>query len=67
MPCNWLTVQEYADRLRVHHSTVRAWIKKGTLTHVRVGRVIRVCEGAIYEQQERTEKEIMQGKGGVPH
>ncbi|MEX2238084.1 MAG: helix-turn-helix domain-containing protein [Dehalococcoidia bacterium] len=37
-----LTVQEVADRCRVHQLTIRRHIKQGRLRSVRVGRAVRV-------------------------
>jgi excisionase family DNA binding protein len=32
------TVQELADRLKVHPETIRKWIREGAITATRVGR-----------------------------
>jgi excisionase family DNA binding protein len=33
----WLTVDEIADRLKVHGNTVRLWIRSGELSAVNLG------------------------------
>lgn len=44
MSCQWLTIQEAADFLKVHHTTIRRYIKLGKLkvyqpsTHM-----VRIC------------------------
>jgi excisionase family DNA binding protein len=37
-----VTVNEYAKARRVHPSTVRRWVKSGSLTAERHGRTIRI-------------------------
>lgn len=48
------TVQEVADRLKVHHLTVRRWMKAGQLKYMRLGegegpgrREVRITEQAV--------------------
>lgn len=38
----FLTVAEVATRVRVNEQTVRNWIARGALPHVRVGRRVRI-------------------------
>lgn len=52
---------EVAEKLRVHESTVRRWIKEGSLRAARFGRTYRVHESdlqAFFDEamQEGTEK-----------
>ena len=37
-----LKIGAVAERLDANHKTIREWIKKGYLSHVRIGRSIRV-------------------------
>lgn len=41
-PRSMLTADEYATAMNVHPSTVRRWIKQGSLRVVRVGRTVRI-------------------------
>jgi excisionase family DNA binding protein len=43
----WLTINEVAELLGVHHGTVRRLIAKGRLPAVRVGRLWRVPSSAL--------------------
>ena len=36
------TIQEAADLLKVHHNTVRSWIKSGQIRAVKIGRSYRI-------------------------
>jgi excisionase family DNA binding protein len=42
-----LTVREVADALGLSVHTIRAWIRQGRFTHVRLGRAIRVLPDEI--------------------
>jgi excisionase family DNA binding protein len=42
-----LNVREVADALGLSVHTIRAWISRGRLTHVRLGRAIRVLPDEI--------------------
>jgi excisionase family DNA binding protein len=42
-----LTVREVADALGLSVHTIRAWISQGRLTHVRLGRAIRVLPSEV--------------------
>ena len=42
MSKDWLTVEEIADDLRVHVSTVRDWIKQKKLKAAKFGRDYRI-------------------------
>ena len=42
-----LTIKEAADALGLSVHTVRAWIRQRRLTHVRLGRAIRVLPSAV--------------------
>jgi excisionase family DNA binding protein len=44
-----LTVREAADALGLSVHTVRAWIFQRRLTHVRLGRAIRILPSAVEE------------------
>jgi excisionase family DNA binding protein len=48
-----LTVGDVADRLRVHPQTVRAWIARGDLRAIRIGRTVRVRQTDFQEMLER--------------
>jgi excisionase family DNA binding protein len=37
-----LTVQAVAERLGVKEATIRVWITKGRIAHVKLGRAVRV-------------------------
>ena len=38
-----LTVKEAAKRYKLHEETIRTWVRKGVIPHVRIGlRVIRL-------------------------
>lgn len=41
------TVHEVAERLHVHVQTVRAWIRRGDLGHVQVGRYRHVADDQL--------------------
>ncbi len=43
----YLTVQECADLLAVHHKTIRGLIESGELPALRVGRVWRIARGDL--------------------
>lgn len=43
----FLSVEEYAERLNVSPYTVYREIKKGTIPHVRVGKAIRIPLSAL--------------------
>ena len=46
MSCTWLTIKEVAEYLRVHHFTIRKWIKSGQLRAyhpMAQARLYRVC------------------------
>ncbi|WP_406710797.1 excisionase family DNA-binding protein [Trueperella pyogenes] len=44
---SYVSIQGAAERLNVHHSTIRRMIYAGKLPHVRVGRVIRIPLDAL--------------------
>jgi len=49
----FLTVGDVADSLRVHPQTVRAWIARGDLRAIRIGRTVRVRQADFQEMLER--------------
>jgi len=49
----FLTVGDVAERLRVHPQTVRAWIARGDLGAVRIGRTLRVRQTELQEMLDR--------------
>ena len=71
MSCRWLTIQQFADYIQVNHSTVRQWIKRGAITHIRIEGVIRICECAtdVFQEKAKTvrvsdECEVQDGAAG---
>lgn len=42
-----LTVQEVADLLRVHHTTIRRYLKTGQLPVIRFGSKVRIPRAAV--------------------
>lgn len=44
-----LTVPEAATRLTVQIGTIRKWVAARRLSHVRIGRLVRIPEAAIAE------------------
>ena len=49
----FLTVADVADSLRVHPQTVRAWIARGDLGAIRIGRTVRVRQADFQDMLER--------------
>jgi excisionase family DNA binding protein len=49
----FLTVGNVAEPLRVHPQTVRAWIARGDLRAIRIGRTVRVRRTDFQEMPER--------------
>ena len=49
----FLTVGDVAERLRVHPQTVRAWIARGDLRAIRIGRTVRIRQTDFQEMLER--------------
>lgn len=43
-----LTIQELADKMRVHYQTVRSWMRRG-LPVTKVGNVVRIDEKEAME------------------
>jgi excisionase family DNA binding protein len=52
----YLKVRETADHLRVHHLTIREWIKSGYLPHVRLGRCVRIGRDDLLRWLEQRRK-----------
>ena len=48
-----LTVGEVAQRLRVHPQTVRAWIARGDLRAIKIGRTVRITQRDFQQMLER--------------
>ncbi len=44
-----ITTKQCAERLRVHHSTVARWVKRGILPAWRIGGVIRIRWSQVEE------------------
>ncbi len=43
MSCRWLTINEVAEVLMVHRTTVQRMIKRGELSAVHMGHTVRIC------------------------
>src|ERR1700757_2146258 len=48
----FLTVRGVADSLRVHPQTVRAWIARGDLRAIKIGRTVRIRQADFQEMLE---------------
>ena len=48
----FLAVGDVAERLRVHPQTVRAWIARGDLRAIKIGRTVRVRQADFQEMLE---------------
>lgn len=71
------TIQEFADKLRIHHNTVRNGIKKGKYQAFRVGsgprsefripknEVNRICEFDMIKNIEEIANRIVEEKMGM--
>lgn len=57
MSCHWFTIVEAAAFLKVHHTTLRRWIRQGKLEVYRPGGkdsdVIRVCLEELNKMGEK--------------
>ena len=53
---NLLTIQETADFLRVHHETVRKWVRQGKLKIVRVNKEPRIDKDFLLNEFIKEEK-----------
>lgn len=74
---DFYTVQEFADKLRIHHNTVRSGIKKGKFQAMRIGNgprsvfripkseINRVCEFDIIKNIEEIVQRKIEEKMGV--
>ena len=49
----FLTVGDVAERLRVHPQTVRAWIARGDLRAIKIGRTVRITQRDFQQMLER--------------
>jgi excisionase family DNA binding protein len=49
----FLTVGDVAECLRVHPQTVRAWIARGDLRAIRIGRTVRVRQADFRQMLKR--------------
>lgn len=49
----FLTVGDVAERLRVHPQTVRAWIARGDLPAIKIGRTVRITQRDFQQMLER--------------
>lgn len=57
-----LTLREAADALGLSIHTVRAWIARKQIKHVRLGRAIRILPGDV---EELLRKSTVQARGGA--
>jgi excisionase family DNA binding protein len=53
----FLTINEVAELLGVHHGTIRRMIARGTLRAVRVGRLWRVPQAALIALEQAAQSE----------
>jgi len=45
MACAWLTMQEAADHIKVHYTTIQKYIYSGKLKVSRPGgKIVRICQ-----------------------
>jgi excisionase family DNA binding protein len=49
----FLTVGDVAERLRVHPQTVRAWIARGDLRAIKIGRTVRITQRDLQQMLDR--------------
>ncbi len=59
-----LTISEAANALGLSVHTIRAWISQRRLTHVRLGRAIRVLPSAVEDMLTNCTVEAT--RGGIP-
>ncbi|MDA8218931.1 MAG: helix-turn-helix domain-containing protein [Chloroflexota bacterium] len=61
-----MTLEEVADYLRVHYTTVRRWCHGGELPALRVGRTYRIRKADLDAWwQERTQRPAAHGSGTI--
>ena len=57
MSCTWLTMQEAADHIKVHYTTIQKYIYKGKLKVSKPGgNIVRICLEDL--------QDFMEGKSG---
>lgn len=66
MSCNWLTINQFAERIQVSPGTVRRWVKLGKISHINIEGVVRICERATDVFQKTVEKEVMHREDMLP-
>jgi len=52
----WITVNQAAEYLSMHHSTVRRKINKGEIPSSRIGRTLRIDLQKLEQQMEEARK-----------
>jgi excisionase family DNA binding protein len=57
-----LTVAEAAGRLGLRESTIRAWLARRRLRHIKLGRAVRVPEDAVQEFIRRNTVPAREGR-----
>lgn len=58
MSCTWLTMKEAAIYLKVHHHTIRRYVKLGKLKVNRPGgKLVRICLGELEKFGEEATSE----------
>lgn len=56
MSCTWLTMQEAADHIKVHYTTIQKYIYNGKLKVSRPGgKIVRICLEDLTEFMEEKE------------
>ena len=52
-----LTVEEAAERLGVHHTTIRRWLREGEIQGLKFGRLWRIKESDLLKQKHKEKPE----------
>lgn len=63
----FLTVSDVAERVRVHPQTVGAWIARGELHAIRIGRTVKIRQSGFEEMLEGARIAPAMRAGGAGH